>query len=262
VLLVCPFATPFLMFARVGRQLAADYFVVSHEPRGAPFMPGKLGPESLTLDRFTADVEETLARRGIESAHVVAWCSGVDIAARLFQNGRLHFKSLALITPGLIAKAVAMPEKSPYQETFLPLLKAAAVADAEQAQALFATVRALIKPTPEAETDRLIQRLATMNLRSAESFQAYGKLYETFLSNPDYETRDALIDAAIDGTPTLALHCRDDAVISYKCSMQLADKPRQLTVVVPEAGGHFLPFKDPDLVCSNLKKLYGSLASI
>jgi pimeloyl-ACP methyl ester carboxylesterase len=262
VLLVCPVATPFLLFARVAEQLAANYFVLSHESRGAPYMPGSLGPESLTLERFAADVEENLARRGIESAHVVAWCSGAQMAARLLQNGRVRFKSLALIAPGLAAKVVALEEKLPWQEVFLPLLESVAFADAETARTLFESVRHFVTvATPVAEPDLTIQRLVTMNLRTVESFQAFGRLYFAFLAHPDYETRDRMIEVAIDRTPTLALHCRDDTVISYKCTLQLSARPGQLKVIVGDAGGHFSPYKNPNFICSNLFEFYGSLAA-
>jgi pimeloyl-ACP methyl ester carboxylesterase len=251
-----PLGTPFLLLLPFARHLASRYRVVSWELRGSPFLEEGRISQSVGIERQAADLAEVTQALGIRRFHLLTWCIGATIAAWAKSTLPLELMSVSTLAPSRVSD---LTYPSRVQTVLLPLLER--IIQADDAGNDVTYLCELVR-TGAAEgharigSGRLLQELTCVNLRTAASIVTFAGLLRDFnASMRRCVGSDATVRLFVElqkSAPSFLLHCRDDHVVDYRCSVEVAEKSRSCQLRLYPKGGHFVPFLMPEQVAGDV----------
>ena len=251
VVLVNAFGMPAATLDRLGAVLGARFNVLTWESRGAPSLEGTLDAHSAQFSRHVDDLHDLLRAHGVESAHIVGWCTGADVALEFARRSPDCVSSLVCLHGGFLGMTEV---RRPFQRNLVGIVRATAASEAHASiyQALMAESMQLgTKTDADAESRASVQNamacldpelthLTSAPLRSALALHRYGVLLAHYLDEAPTELPNAPI-------PALIVTAEDDEISHPNASRFVAQALPLARLRVAPHGGHFAPCKDERL---------------
>lgn len=252
-----PTSTPSLLMIRIATRLARYLPVLSWEPRGSTFMPEVPDWKSVTVQKHVQDLAEIAAEHGVQTVHLITWCSSADIGAYAVHDTRINIASVVAIAPTL---TYVDSNTSGFRKLFIPKLRALPDASDQEAEKICRSIRTLASlRIAHNEDDALVQKLTYLNFASSANIRHYAGLIRAFHRTPIPEERRVVLRNMFQRVPTFMLCFADDEVVGTKLFAQLTPEGGQLQTELQPKGGHFAPFRQPDLVCASLRRFFDSI---
>jgi pimeloyl-ACP methyl ester carboxylesterase len=249
IVVISPLSTSSLLLLPLMRLLSHTHRVMFWEIRGSPFLEDSTGPYATgSVGRHAEDLIEIVSTLQIDPFNVLAWCSGCAVTSWAARRIAAALRRIVMISPVGICQGQV---ETPFQRFAMPLLSRLIDPACPDAFAICRTFQDTARAGhARIGSSDLLQRASCINLRSAESIVRYAGLMR------DFESATGGITGHIEGTlglyqelqrtsPTLLLHCVDDSVVDYHCSLQLAQMGACSKFVLYNSGGHFMPFLNP-----------------
>jgi pimeloyl-ACP methyl ester carboxylesterase len=244
IYVIGPIGTPILLLAPLIGRLAADYRVTFWELRGGAFLDEPGPAETADVVGQARDFASFANLFSDDACHIVAWCSGVQIAARGAPLLGRPLDSISLIAPsGLSAADMDLP----FMRGIMPLLERIAAAPQSEAERLCDLVRKVQSARPHNGEPDAQTRLQMMNFESSRTTESFARLVTSWCNRTRKELLSLLADLAAN-VPTQIVHCKDDDVCSYRSSVQLFETSELAEITLHARGGHWLHFRRPDVV--------------
>jgi nucleoside-diphosphate-sugar epimerase/pimeloyl-ACP methyl ester carboxylesterase len=251
VVLVNAFGMPAATLDRLGAVLGAEFNVLTWESRGAPSLEGTLDPHSAGFSRHVEDLHDLLRAHGVDTAHIIGWCTGADVALEFARRSPECVSSLVCLHGGFLGMT---PLRRPFQRNLVGIVRAAAHSEARASiyQALMAESMQLgARADADTESRASVQNamacldpelshLTSAPLRSALALHRYGVLLAHYLD----EAPSSLPNAPI---PALIVTAEDDEISHPDASRVVAQALPLARLRVTTNGGHFAPCKDERL---------------
>ncbi len=110
-----------------------------------------------------------------------------------------------------------------------------------------------------------MSRIAFLPLETDWSIRRYAQVIDNMcrvvppVKSPSGLAYSDLLDEVSASVPVTIIHCRDDEIVSYKCSMDVCSRNAIRFVVYP-SGGHFVIFGNPELLSADIGNFVGNVA--
>jgi pimeloyl-ACP methyl ester carboxylesterase len=101
VVLINAVGMPVLLWAPLAERLAPHFRTVTWESRWALGAEGGFDPQKCDLDHQLIELTTLLETRGIDSTHIVCWCSGAHLALKFASLFPERTRSLVLLNGSL-----------------------------------------------------------------------------------------------------------------------------------------------------------------
>lgn len=248
VVIASPPTIPFLLLSRLGASLSRHYRVISWETRGAPYLDVEGNGCSLSVERHAKDLTEILQYFGMHGpAHYVGWCGGSWIICWAILRMNLPALSISLIAPNNVDGGV---EQTSFQRFITPIVKRVLQARPEELVSISKVLQEKKKQTSrQLPSERDIDQVAELNTGTASSIRRWAKAISDFgvLSAPAGgpiagKLAIAMFDELCTKFRTLLIHCRDDDITSYKCSLIASERNPGCKLVLYPTGGHSVAY--------------------
>ena len=258
IVLVSPAESPFLLFSRVGRELARTHRVMAWDNSTAAFMEAPFSVPPPTLQRMAEDLLCLIEAEAGDDVHVVSWCSGALIALWTMDLAPGVISSASFIAPPSVLGLA--PDRTDFQSRFLHMILELASGTHPDEAGLCRQILEVPRERPILdEVDQAIADLTRQPVRNEIALRRYAKsIQNACLTLPPGRTRSghrAYVDIVAErcgAVPMALLHCRDDDVVSYKCSADVAARNDNVRFVMYPRGGHFVIYKEPEMLSADI----------
>lgn len=251
-------------WSRITDQLMLDYRVVLWETRGM-----ELESEPLQLRDHLEDIESVMEQEGIDACHVIAWCTGPQLAAEL--SLRRPESIVGMVFLNSVFKFVNRPElETPYS---INLEKLCRLLDLRPEMAP-SVMRSLSTPPAndinlmdEMDTNSTAQQVLSLTnvdlrthvlapFRTVTTTLNYARQILSLLSCPTLEKASRV------ETPILIIGCEYDQVASAAKSREAAGLfPRCRHIELPGAT-HYSLYDRTELVAAMLRRFFHDPSSV
>ena len=259
VIIVSPSESPFLLMSRVFKALSRHFRVTAWDHPAAVFMdtPADLPPP--TLQRMSKDLLAIIEARGMQEAHVVSWCAGaLTILWALAQSPPTISSATFIAPPSVLSHA---PERTGFQSHFLQMILELASGRHPDEAALCRQILTMPRGgmSSRNNVEQAIYDLTDRPVRDETALRRYAKsIQNACITLPPSMARfrdrayAEIVTQSSARVPLSLLHCRDDDIVSYKCSNDVAARNDNVRFVLYPRGGHFVIFKEPEMLGADI----------
>jgi len=266
VVVVSPPTIPFLLMSKLAASLSRHFHVIAWETRGGPYLDGKSDGFSLFLDRQAKDLAELLPAAEGGRVHYVGWCGASWIICWAVLNLKLPVSSISLIAPNNVDGG---KEQTGYQKLVTPIIKQSVAGTPSEIEVAWNVMREGtnddLRRTP---AERVLGRVVALNIETLKSLREWAKLTRDFYIVPGSidepiggERAIKLFDDLCGCAPLLMLHCRDDDIVSYKCSLTASERNPASKLVLYPVGGHAVAYLNEPAVSKDVENFIRSSVS-
>jgi pimeloyl-ACP methyl ester carboxylesterase len=256
VVIASPPTIPFLLMSKLAASLSRYFHVISWETRGGPYLDEKSDSFPLFLDRHARDLAEILSSGETGPLHYIGWCGGAWIICWAVLNLKLPVRSISLIAPN---KVDGGKEQTAFQKLFTPIVKRVGDASPDEMESLFKVIRATSDHPHRTPAEQVASRVAGLNIETLESTRKWARVIRDFdmvsesIDEPiGGERAIKLFDELCGRAPLLMLHCRDDDIVSYKCSLMASERNPGSKLVLYPVGGHAVAYLNEPTVSEDI----------
>jgi len=248
VVIASPPTIPFLLMSKLGASLSRHYRVLAWETRGAPYLDAESDGCSLSVERHAKDLSEILQSSGSSGpAHYIGWCGGSWIICWAILRMNLPALSISFIAPNNVDGGV---EQTNFQKFITPIVKRVLKARPEELVSICKVLQEKKRETPDRHpSERDIDQVADLNTGTASSLRKWAKAISDFGVLPEStggpiagERAISMFDELCTKARTLLMHCRDDDITSYKCSLMASERNPDCKLVLYPTGGHSVAY--------------------
>lgn len=240
-------------------NLVEDHRVIIWDPRGT------VSPSAFVLSDQVDDLDAVLRQEGVESCHVIGWCTGLKVAVEFHERRPSVIESMAMLNCTLKCDGGTEELDSDYERNLESLFRMVV-----RKPAMAASVRkTLQEPKEKSETEILedpdveqmsVNVLTLMNGDLQEYVLAPFKTEETTLNYAnqmvDFWKHDLRPKVAGVRAPVLLLSAEYDQVATPDASVAAAGMfPRVRHVHVPGAT-HYCLYDRPEFVARMLREFF------
>jgi len=259
VLIVSPAESPFLLISRLFRRLSRKYRVTAWDPADGAFMDSAPEAPPPTLSRMANALLGISEAYQLSSPHLVSWCSGALVAAWVLAGAPGRAGSATFIAPPSVLGRCA--ERTEFQSHFLQTILKLASGGYRDEEAVFRDIQSAPRGRPFGNADdEAIFELTNLPVRDLHALRRYARsIHNACTCVPPSMARfralayAEVVEAACQTLPIALLHCKDDDVVSYKCSADVAARNADVKLVLYPSGGHFVIFKQPDMLGTDIE---------
>jgi len=246
VIFVNSYGMPVDFWLPLASTLADDCGILTWESRGVPSVHGPAELSSLAPANHVRDLATLMKARGYDKAHLVAWCTGCEIALAFARSRPECVSSLVLMngaySAGLrtsfqdtlcsVAQKMATDER--YAEFYYRVIYGNSGGDVADATR---KMDALLR-----EVDPALLYMAGVPFRTPLNLFRYALLVESFFKQPVAFEPESL------DCPTLVISSTNDHLTRYENSVSLESRFRDSALDLMQGGDHYRMYYDRKLM--------------
>jgi len=257
VVIAGPPTIPFVLMSKLAASLSRHYHVLAWETRGGPWLVVKSDGYSLCLDRHAQDLAEILRFSGKGRTHYVGWCGGSWIVGRAILRLDLPVASVSLIAPNYVDGG---REQTNFQKFIAPIIQRVIKAAPDELDGICKVLenRNTVDP-PKTLAEQQVGRVADLNTGNSGSIGQWARTIWDFGLVPGSAAEPTAGKAAIElfdelcaRSRLMLMHCRDDDIVSYKCSLAGSERNPGSKLVLYPTGGHSVAYLNEPAVFQDI----------